>query len=72
MRPRGALNNCKTHHHSCLVPLAKPNNSDTCHSFTCCRDMLQSTVDNWRILKVYSKFLEVIKNDPWSAVKWSA
>ena len=33
--------------------------------------MLQSTIDSWRILKVYSKFLEVIKNDPWTAAKWS-
>jgi hypothetical protein len=37
-----------------------------------CRQVLQRHATSWRLLKMYARFLEVVKNDPWSASKWNA
>jgi hypothetical protein len=36
------------------------------------RQVLQRHATSWRLLKMYARFLEVVKNDPWSASKWNA
>mmetsp|Transcript_29309 Transcript_29309/g.64857 ORF Transcript_29309/g.64857 Transcript_29309/m.64857 type:complete len:2212 (+) Transcript_29309:218-6853(+) len=35
------------------------------------RGVLQRHPDSWKLLRMYAKFLEFIKNDPWSASKWN-
>ena len=34
--------------------------------------MIQRNSENWRVLRMYAKFVEFIKNDPWGASKIAA
>ena len=33
------------------------------------RQLLQRNPENWQLLRMYAKFLEFIRNDPWGAAK---
>ena len=36
------------------------------------RQLLQRNPENWQLIRMYAKFLEFIRNDPWGAAKHNA
>ena len=53
---------------------AKRSSPASCsHSLPCAdRSVILRHPENWKLIRIYAKFVEFIKNDPYSAAKWNA
>lgn len=64
---------CLVHHEVKMEKMARAIDAmdkAVCQADSVYKMLLTRNVDNWRMLRMYAKFLEFIKNDPWSAAKF--